>query len=179
LEEIHRKRYPDNAMTFQVLVAMTHPRLEWPEKIPELPAEMVNEGQLLDRIQSTGGEKIDSEFFETMDGFGTWDEIHMHGGLKLKGDLLDLGLGSGIEEWDVHRDGELKASTNHPRGFFSIFKETVSQITLNDSGGRHIEIKCKEGPMLKMHVVGQTNSEEVDWMQVDGVLASKRPREWG
>ena len=64
LEEIHRKRYPDNAMSFHVLVAMTHPRLEWPEKIPELPAEMVNEGQLLDRIQSTGGEEIDSEFLK-------------------------------------------------------------------------------------------------------------------
>ncbi|MEC7167797.1 MAG: hypothetical protein VXW14_02280, partial [Candidatus Thermoplasmatota archaeon] len=128
---------------------------------------------------STGGEEIDSEFFETMDGFGTWDEIHMHGGLKLKGDLLDIGLGSGVEEWDVHREGELKATVNHPRGFFSIFKDTPSQITLNDSSGRYIDIKCKEGPMLKMHVVGRTNSEEVDWMQIDGIHASKKPQEWG
>ena len=30
LEEIHRKRFPDNEMSFHVLVAMTHPRLEWP-----------------------------------------------------------------------------------------------------------------------------------------------------
>ena len=42
-------------MSFHVLVAMTHPRLEWPEKDSEIPAEMVNERQLLDRIQSTGG----------------------------------------------------------------------------------------------------------------------------
>ena len=179
LEEIHRKRFPDNEMSFNVLVAMTHQRLDWPEKMPELPAEMVNERQLLNRIQSTGGEKINPEFFETMDGFGTWDEVHMHGGLKLKGDLLDFGLGSGVEEWDVHRSGEMRATSEHPRGFFSIFKETTSQITLNDSAGRHIEIKCKEGPKLKMHVVGRTNSEEVDWMQIDGILASKKPAEWG
>ena len=114
-----------------------------------------------------------------MDGFGTWDEIHMHGGLKLKGDLLDIGLGTGVEEWDVHRNGELKATVEHPRGFFSIFKDTTSQISLSDSGGRHIDIKCKEGPMLKMHVVGRTSSEEVDWMQIDGILASKKPAEWG
>ena len=37
LEEIHRERYPDNEMSFHVLVAMTHPRLEWPEKIPKIP----------------------------------------------------------------------------------------------------------------------------------------------
>jgi len=54
-----------------------------------------------------------------------------------------------------------------------------SQITLSDSGGRNIEIKCKDGPMLRMHVVGQTNSEDVDWMQIDGILASKKPAEWG
>ena len=179
LEEIHRKRFPDNVMTFHVLVAMTHPRLEWPEKIPEIPAEMINERQLLDRIQATGGNNIDADFYETMDGFGTWDEVHMHGGLKLKGDLLDLGLGSGVEEWDVHRNGHLSVTSEHPRGFLSIFKQTFSKIELHDSSGRHIEIKCKEGPKLKMHVVGRPNSEEVDWMHVDGILASKKPAEWG
>ena len=30
-----------------------------------------------------------------------------------------------------------------------------------------------------MHVVGRTNSEDVDWMQIDGILASKKPAEWG
>jgi len=179
LEEIHRKRFPENEMSFHVLVAMTHPRLEWPDSIPEIPAEMTNEGQLLDRIRSTGGEKIDLEFFETMDGFGTWDEIHMHGGLKLKGDLLDIGLGSGVDEWDAHREGQLTAVSNHPRGLMSIFKSAPSQIKLHDNGGRHIEIKCKEGPKLKMHVVGKTASEDVDWMQIDGVHASKKPAEWG
>ena len=179
LEEIHRKRFPENEMSFHVLVAMTHPRLEWPDSIPEIPAEMTNEGQLLDRIRSTGGEKIDLEFFETMDGFGTWDEIHMHGGLKLKGDLLNIGLGSGVDEWDAHREGQLTVVSNHPRGLMSIFKSAPSRIELHDNGGRHIEIKCKEGPKLKMHVVGKTASEDVDWMQIDGVHASKKPAEWG
>ena len=179
LEEIHRKRYPDNEMSFHVLVAMTHQRLEWPEKMPELPAEMVNERQLLDRIQKTGREKINQDFFETMDGFGTWDEVRMHGGLKLKGDLLDFGLGSGVEEWDRSRERELRATSKHPRSFLSIFKDMPSQITLSDSGGRNIEIKCKDGPVLRMHVVGRTNSEDVDWMQIDGILASKKPAEWG
>ena len=179
LEEIHRKRYPENGMSFSVLVAMTHQRLEWPEKMPELPAEMINERQLLDRIQSTGGEKIDDDFFETMDGFGTWDEVNLHGGLKLKGDLLNLGLGSGVEDWDNHRNGNLVVRSEHPRSIISIFKDVSSKVALNDSGGRHIEIKCKDGPKLKMHVVGRNNSEEVDWMHVDGILASKKPAEWG
>ena len=83
-------------MSFHVLVAMTHPRLEWPDKIPDIPAEMVNERQLLDRIQSTGGEEIDADFFETMDGFEHGMRFHAWW-IKLK-DLLDIGLGTGVEE---------------------------------------------------------------------------------
>ena len=109
-------------MSFHVLVAMTHQRLEWPEKMPELPAEMVNERQLLDRIQKIGREKIDQDFFETMDGFGTWDEVHMHGGLKLKGDLLDFGLGSGVEEWDRFSRKRTESNIETPPEFLVDFQ---------------------------------------------------------
>tara|TARA_Y100000766_G_scaffold72414_1_gene60883 strand:- start:6107 stop:7024 length:918 start_codon:yes stop_codon:yes gene_type:complete len=179
LEEIHRNRFPKNEMTFEVLVAMTHPRLEWPKKIPELPAEMANESQLLERIQSTGGNPEDGEFEETMSGFGTWDEIHMHGGLKLKGDLLNLGLGSGVEEWDDTRMGDLRASVDHPRSMLTLFRASSSKIHLVDDSGRNIELKCKDGPKAKMHVVGKTTAEEVDWMMIDSIHASRKPKEWG
>jgi hypothetical protein len=158
---------------------MTHPRLEWPETFPELPAEMINERQLLDRIQSTGGSSEDSDFEETMAGFGTWDEIHMHGGLKLKGDLLNLGLGTGVEEWDGTRQGDLRVSVEHPRGILTLFRPSMSKVRLSDDSGRNIELKCKDGPNAKMHVVGKATAEEVDWMMIDSIHASRRPMEWG
>jgi hypothetical protein len=179
LEAIHRERFPENEMSFHVLVAMTHPRLEWPETFPELPAEMINERQLLDRIQSTGGSSEDSDFEETMAGFGTWDEIHMHGGLKLKGDLLNLGLGTGVEEWDGTRQGDLRVSVEHPRGILTLFRPSMSKVRLSDDSGRNIELKCKDGPNAKMHVVGKATAEEVDWMMIDSIHASRRPMEWG
>ena len=55
----------------------------------------------------------------------------------------------------------------------------MSKVRLSDDSGRNIELKCKDGPKAKMHVVGKTSAEEVDWMMVDSIHASRRPKEWG
>ena len=103
----------------------------------------------------------------------------MHGGLKLKGDLLNLGLGTGVEEWDGTRQGDLRVHVDHPRGILTLFRPSMSKVRLSDDSGRNIELKCKNGPKAKMHVVGKTTAEEVDWMMIDSIHASRRPKEWG
>ncbi len=179
LTEIHAQRYPDDKLDIQTFVAMTHQRLEWPKNMPELPATMLNEKQLLALLQKRGGGEENPRIMETMAGFGTWDEIHMHGGLKVKGDLLSLGLGTGVEEWDATRQGGLTATCTHPRSILTLLKPKLSKIHLNDESGRNIELKCKDGPAVKMHVVGRTQAEDIDWMMIDSIDASKRPMEWG
>jgi hypothetical protein len=179
LTEIHAERYPDDKLDIQTFVAMTHQRLEWPKNMPSLPAKMLNEKQLLALLQKIGGGEENPRIMETMAGFGTWDEIHMHGGLKVKGDLLSLGLGTGVDEWDSTRQGALIATTQHPRSILTLFQSKLSKIHLADESGRNIEIKCKDGPAVKMHVVGRPQAEEIDWMMIDSIHASKRPGDWG
>jgi hypothetical protein len=130
-------------------------------------------------LQKIGGGEENPRIMETMAGFGTWDEIHMHGGLKVKGDLLSLGLGTGVDEWDSTRQGALIATTQHPRSILTLFQSKLSKIHLADESGRNIEIKCKDGPAVKMHVVGRPQAEEIDWMMIDSIHASKRPGDWG
>ena len=82
LEEIHRKRFPENEMSFHVLVPTS--AIEWPDKIPDIPAEMVNERQLLIVFNRLRRKSTQTSSIRWMDW--KYDEIHMHGGLKLKGD---------------------------------------------------------------------------------------------
>ena len=90
-----------------------------------------------------------------------------------------IGLGTGVEEWDATRQGGLTATCTHSRSILTLLKPKLSKIHLNDESGRNIELKCKDGPAVKMHVVGRTQAEEIDWMMIDSIDASKRPMEWG
>ena len=71
----------------RVIVAMTHHRLEWPKIPSDLAAEMVNEQGMLDILKKVNPGEINSDLIETMEGFNTWDEVHLNGGLMLKGDV--------------------------------------------------------------------------------------------
>ena len=65
--------------------------LEWPDIPGDLKAEMVDEAGLIKVLESTKPGELNPDLADTLEGFNTWDEVHLNGGLLLKGDVFGLG----------------------------------------------------------------------------------------
>ena len=181
LNEIHHRRIKQeqsDSIDVRVIVAMTHQKLEWP-KIPKgFKQEMVNESDFIKILESTIPGELNEDLLRTVEGFSTWDEIELHGGLTLKGDLIRLGLGSEIDDWFKLREEDLNVQTTHSRSIFSIFNKTPSRVKLSH-GSKNIEATLAKDLHLEMHVVGEKERRLVDWANVNKVFASRPPAEWG
>ena len=156
---------------------MTHFRLEWP-KIPEgLAAEMVDEPGMLDILKKVNPGKLNQELVNTLEGFNTWDEVHLNGGLMLKGDVHSLGLSKDTDVEFSKRNGWVKGDTIHNRSIFSLFDNQPSSATINIDG-KNIQCKLPYGIKLVMHVVGEKERREIPWSQIASLNISKPPAEW-
>jgi hypothetical protein len=181
LNEIHHhriKQKQSNSVEVRVIVAMTHQKLEWPKIPKNFQQEMVDEAGFIKILEKTVPGKLNEDLLQTVEGFSTWDEIELHGGLTLKGDLIHLGLGSEIDDWFNLRGGDLNVQTTHHRSIFSIFNKTPSRVKLSH-GPKNIEATLAKDLQLKMHVVGEKERRFVDWANVNKVFASRPPAEWG
>lgn len=161
----------------RVIVAMTHQRLEWPKIPADLAAEMVDEAGFIKILETTNPGEMNHQLVETLEGFNTWDEVHLHGGLMLKGDVYSLGLGKELRSWFEQRKHSVTASTEHKRSLFSLFANNPSQATLK-TGGKNIVAKIPFGMELEMHVVGEKSPRKIDWAKITKVSVSKPPAEW-
>ena len=181
LNEIHHRRIKqkqEDSVEVRVIVAMTHQKLEWP-KIPKgFKQEMVNESDFIKILETTVPGELNEDLLQTVEGFSTWDEIELYGGLTLKGDLIQLGLGSEIDDWSKLREEDLNVQTTHRRSIFSIFNKRPSQVKLSH-GTKNIKATLANDLDLKMHVVGEKESRLVNWANVNKVFASRPPAEWG
>ena len=181
LNEIHHRRIKQkqsDSVEVRVIVAMTHQKLEWPKIPKNFQQEMVDEAGFIKILEETVPGKLNEDLLQTVEGFSTWDEIELHGGLTLKGDLIHLGLGSEIDDWFKLRGGDLNVQTTHHRSIFSIFNKTPSRVKLSH-GSKNIEATLAKDLQLKMHVVGEKERRFVDWANVNKVFASRPPAEWG
>jgi len=161
----------------RVIVAMTHQKLEWPKIPSNLSAEMVNEKGFLDLLKNLNPGPANEGLIATMDGFNTWDEVHMNGGLMNKGDVLELGLGEELENIFSLRGAEVNAQTMHKRGLFSVFDKTPSSMKIK-IGEKNAEVILACGAMMKMHVVGESAPREIPWACIDKIILSKPAEEW-
>ena len=181
LNKIHHKRMSlkdTNSLDVRVIVAMTHQKLEWPKIPDDFQQEMVDEAGFIKILESTTPGQLNEDLLQTVQGFSTWDEIELHGGLTLKGDMIQLGLGSGIDEWFKARNDDLKVQTNHKRSIFSVFNKTPSQVKLAH-GSKNIEATLARDLHLEMHVVGEQTRRLVAWSNINKVFVSKPPAKWG
>jgi len=138
---------------------------------------MVDEQGMLDILKKTKPGKINSELVETLEGFNTWDEVHLNGGLMLKGDVYSLGLGEEIDNIFFKRSGTVTGDVVHKKSIFSIFdKQPSSGKVIIDK--KNIQCKLPFGISLVMHVVGQKERREVLWSQISKLNISKPPAEW-
>ena len=166
LVAMHNERVgKDDGVDVRVVLAFTNRNLDWPSNVMELGSIVKDEAGFIGLLEDEDPGELNQTLLETLQGFGTWDEVELNGGLMCKGDVLDLGLGDAVVEWQAGRRVPLKGSMTHPKGFLSLFTAPPSQLRLQ-AGERHMEAKLPFGKTLKMHVVGQKNPEEIPWSTV-------------
>ena len=180
LMELHKTRaeLTDEQMPeLRVIVAMTHHKLEWPKIPSDLAAEMVNEKGFLDILKTVDPGELNEQLTETLGGFNTWDEVHMHGGLMNKGDVLSLGLGPQLEDIFETRNCQVTGQTTHKRGWFSIFDKQPSSAAIK-IGSKNAELRIGQNASLEMHVVGESSPRNIPWACIDKIVLSKPAAEW-
>ena len=163
--------------TLRVIVAMTHHKLEWPKIPGDLAAEMVNEKGFLDLLKTVNPGNPKQNLIDTMNGFNTWDEVHMNGGLLNKGDVFALGLGEQLEKIFQRRNSIVTGNTSHKRGFLSLFDKQPSSVSIK-IGSKNAEIRVGYGASLHMHVVGESAPRDIHWASIDKIVLSKPAAEW-
>lgn len=171
------KSHTEEPLEVDVIVAMTHQRLEWPEIPDSLAAKMVDEAGFIKILENTAPGDMNPDLVETLEGFNTWDEVHLHGGLMLKGDVYALGLNEQLRSWFATRNEKVEATATHERSLFSLFSNNPSQVTLK-TGGKNIVAKIPYGLKLEMHVVGEKSPRKVDWANITHINVSKPPASW-
>ncbi|RJU81538.1 MAG: NERD domain-containing protein [Candidatus Poseidoniales archaeon] len=171
------KSHTEEPLEVDVIVAMTHQRLEWPEIPDSLAAKMVDEAGFIKILENTAPGDMNPDLVETLEGFNTWDEVHLHGGLMLKGDVYALGLNEQLRSWFATRNEKVEAIATHERSLFSLFSNNPSQVTLK-TGGKNIVAKIPYGLKLEMHVVGEKSPRKVDWANITHINVSKPPASW-
>ncbi len=180
LNALHNKRLdnsPEDELSVRVIVAMTHQRLEWPKIPKDLAAEMVDESGFIKILETTNPGEANPNLVETLEGFNTWDEVHLNGGLMLKGDVFGLGLGNQLKAWFSDRQGQVEVEVNHLRSPLSLFSNNPSEATLKTSG-KNIVAKIPYAMELEMHVVGEKQPRKVPWSNITRVFVSKPPAQW-
>ncbi len=166
LVAMHNERVgKDDGVDVRLVLAFTNRNLDWPSNVMDLGSIVKDEAGFIGLLEDENPGELNQTLLETLQGFGTWDEVELNGGLMCKGDVLDLGLGDAVVEWQTGRRVPLKGSMTHPKGFLSLFTAPPSQLRLQ-AGERHMEAKLPFGKTLKMHVVGQKNPEEIPWSTV-------------
>ena len=166
LVAMHNERVgKDDGVDVRVVLAFTNRNLDWPSNVMDLGSIVKDEAGFIGLLEDENPGELNEALLETLQGFGTWDEVELNGGLMCKGDVLDLGLGDAIETWQDDRRTPLLGSIDHPRGFLTLFTAPPSQLNLN-TGERHMEAKLPFGKSLRMHVVGRKSPEDIPWSTV-------------
>ena len=166
LVAMHNERVgKDDGVEVRVVLAFTNRNLDWPSNVMDLGSIVKDEAGFIGLLEDENPGELNEALLETLQGFGTWDEVELNGGLMCKGDVLDLGLGDVIDTWQEGRRTPLLGSIDHPRGFLTLFTAPPSQLNLN-TGERHMEAKLPFGKSLRMHVVGRKSPEDIPWSTV-------------
>ena len=172
LVAMHNERVGnDDGVDVRVVLAFTNRNLDWPANVVDLGSTVKNEAGFIALLEDENPGPLNEALLETLQGFGTWDEVELNGGLMCKGDVLDLGLGEAINEWQGGRRSPLKGAVVHPRGILSLFRTSASRLTLH-AGERHVEAQLPYGKSLKMHVVGRKSPEDIPWSTVASINLS-------
>ena len=173
---MHQERIgKDDEVVVRVVLAFTNRNLDWPKYVHRVSSEVKDEAGFISLLEEESPGEINEALLETVDGFGTWDEVELNGGLMCKGDVLGLGLGDDVRSWQKERGVPLVAKVSHQSGLFSLFSSLPSSIELR-RGAQHLKAILPFGAKLRMHVVGRESPEDIPWSTIASINLSKPPR---
>lgn len=155
----------------EVLLAFTHPKLEWPKNVNRLRSEVLDERGMIDRLERVNPGALCTEGLAFMNNTSTWDEVVLFGGLVNKGDVLDFGLGEEVNEWMLRSTEAVEVDVQHRRGIFSLWAAQPS-VAVVKQGERGMSITLPRTATMKMHVVGQPSPESVPWSTLERIQLS-------
>ena len=173
LAAMHKERVgQDQEINVDVVLAFTNRNLDWPERVRQLGSTVKDEVGFVEMLETNNPGELNEDLLETIAGFGTWDEVELNGGLLLKGDVLDLGLGNEVEAWQAQRTEPLQGEIVHPKGIKAFLSSRPSRMTLRH-GQHNMEANLPYGKQMKMHVVGKKAPQFVPWSTVASLNLSR------
>ena len=78
----------------------------------------MNEIDLIKYLEHKDLNKPEDLLVETLEGFGTWDSIHFHGGMSLNGDIMTIGLD--LDDWMEEIDDLKTLNISHRNKFYHL-----------------------------------------------------------
>lgn len=160
--EVHEKRCGSPAPPSRVVLVFSNSNLSWSPLPEDAPAEAYDEMGFINMIDAMEKEPPGDELQTTLDGFGTWDTIHLNGGKTIHGDILELG---------VERISSAVINVKHKAGFLSLFTGVKTVIDgdkiITDQSG------------ILASIVGEDGSRTIPWANIEKIELSNTKAEWG
>jgi hypothetical protein len=156
IAKIHKDRCGQDLPKAKTILVFSNSNLQW-SAIPK-GAETYDELGFIDMLDKKQKSAPDEQLKQTLEGFGTWDTIHLNGGKTLHGDILKYPF--------TKRDCSIRNS-----GLFGLIvgpksKLSTGQIVI-DLTGPHIS------------VVGEEGSRTIPFAHISKIEFSNPKEEWG
>ena len=128
----------------------------------DIPAEAYDELGFIDMLEKMDRDSPSDDIRTTLNGFGTWDAIHLNGGKTIHGDILELGL-------SIQRGSTI--IVEQKAGLFNLLTGPKTIINGN------IVITDQKG--IFASIVGEKGNSTIPWANIEKIELSNPKEEWG
>lgn len=174
LEEIMKRENGHGFGSSNVVIVFSNHALEM--QTPPEGMWVMDEMGLVELIEKGNRDSPPAALIELMNGFGTWDTVHLRGGRALNGDVRTFGLG--LDDWHDNMSGDGLINIEHSTSWFSLIRGVTSKLVASDNN-RNSSLSFSGRPALTMHVVGEKNPRDIEWANIFKIELSRLPTKWG
>ncbi|MDP6870114.1 MAG: nuclease-related domain-containing protein [Candidatus Poseidoniaceae archaeon] len=156
--DLHKERTGEVCPPSKTILVFSNQNLEWESLPNNSGAEAYDEIGFVNMLEGLERLPPSENLRETLQGFGTWDTIHLNGGKTLHGDIIDYPF--------ERSDCEVKNS-----GLLGLLlgpKSTISNGEL---------VNDLSGPLVS--VVGEKGSRTIPFAHISKIEFSNPKAEWG
>ena len=156
--KIHQERCGQELPKAKTILVFSNSNLDWKPLPDGSGALAYGELEFIDMLDKMDKSAPDTELKRTLEGFGTWDTIHLNGGKTVHGDILKYPFEK--KDCSIAQSGII--------GLFFGPKSTLS------SGQVIVDLT---GPYVS--VVGEKGSRTIPFAHISKIEFSNQKEEWG